>query len=34
MVADELKTRGADGFLQKPFRIEQLGRALRELLEG
>ncbi|HNS00517.1 MAG TPA: PAS domain-containing protein [Planctomycetota bacterium] len=33
-VADELKTRGADGFLQKPFRIEQLGRALRELLEG
>ncbi|HAK95625.1 MAG TPA: hypothetical protein DCM87_11630 [Planctomycetes bacterium] len=32
--AGELKNRGADAFLQKPFRIEQLGRTLREALDG
>ncbi len=32
--AGELKNRGADAFLQKPFRIEHLGRTLRETLDG
>jgi len=32
--AQQILDRGCNGFLQKPFRLEQLSRKIREILNG
>jgi two-component system cell cycle sensor histidine kinase/response regulator CckA len=32
--AEQILRLGCDGFIQKPFRIEELSRVIRDILEG